>query len=916
MKDLNCATESRRNDVRKATLLGLDYVEVNNTGRTLEAFFLGRAPKNITAANIQITGGRRIRNLHVTNLRVHRQKDQTLDDWMELTVDKTGDFSDYTLTLVKVDAQGHSTGQPLDDFDPLYSSATFNFKAGCPSDLDCKQAKQCPAPASLDSEINYLAKDYGSFRQLILDRLAQTLPNWKETHVPDIGIMLVELLAYVGDYLSYFQDAVATEAYLSTAKQRISVRRHARLVDYRMHEGCNARTWVTVSTDRESFPLDLANVLFTTAIPGKIDQRVFQADDLRFVPPGSYLAFRALLPDASKTINLRKAHSEIHFYTWGNTECCLELGATSATLTDAWVQQQGPPPQARGGDTTEEGPTRSLQLTVDDVLILEEVIGRGTGNPADADPSRRHAVRLTKVVPSVDPLYHQQGTDFEQPVLEIEWCSTDALPFPLCLSTRLPAPDCSVIANVSVARGNVILVDQGTPVSEPIGTVPAGSSVAHCACDCQPPYVETTAGSFCPVLHHSPLTFAQPLPPCGCAAMLLQQDPREALPEVSLRGTQSTPAGDVTSSWSPVSDLLESGPDDDAFVIEVDNAGRCHLRFGDGDLGRAPDAGIAFSADYRTGNGSEGNVGAEAIVCIVFTQETGNADDLRARNPMAAEGGTDPEPVEEVKKFAPGAFRNKLQRAITADDYAALASDNTRRLVERVVLESQALEESSSAPVQPVDRASVEEEAGDEPSVGPEVCTAPFQRLQNAKARLRWTGSWTEVSVAVDPFGVEDADSETLLEIGSYLEPYRRIGHDLRVQQAEYVGLDIALGICVHPDYLLGHVEAALLDVLSNRALPDGSLGMFHPDNLTFGEDVYASRIIAAAQGVEGVRSVQLLRLERQELDEPPTGVEPPSEELPPNSVLRLGDFEIARVDNDPNCRENGRLSLLVEGGR
>ena len=38
--------------------------------------------------------------------------------------------------------------------------------------------------------------------------------------MPDLGITLVELLAYVGDHLSYYQDAVATEAYLDTARQR------------------------------------------------------------------------------------------------------------------------------------------------------------------------------------------------------------------------------------------------------------------------------------------------------------------------------------------------------------------------------------------------------------------------------------------------------------------------------------------------------------------------------------------------------------------------------------------------------------------------------------------------------------------------------------------------------------------------
>src|SRR5262249_58142942 len=115
--------------------------------------------------------------------------------------------------------------------------------------LDCKPQETCPPAPLTEPELDYLAKDYASFRQLILDRLTLIMPDWKERHVPDLGIALVEILAYVGDYLSYYQDAVATEAYLDTARQRISVRRHARLVDYHMHQGCNARAWVCLQTD-------------------------------------------------------------------------------------------------------------------------------------------------------------------------------------------------------------------------------------------------------------------------------------------------------------------------------------------------------------------------------------------------------------------------------------------------------------------------------------------------------------------------------------------------------------------------------------------------------------------------------------------------------------------------------------------
>ena len=69
--------------------------------------------------------------------------------------------------------------------------------------------------------MSYLYRDYAGLRQLMLDRLAVTMPDWTEQHEPDIWITLVELLAYIGDDLSYYEDAVATEAYLQTARNRV-----------------------------------------------------------------------------------------------------------------------------------------------------------------------------------------------------------------------------------------------------------------------------------------------------------------------------------------------------------------------------------------------------------------------------------------------------------------------------------------------------------------------------------------------------------------------------------------------------------------------------------------------------------------------------------------------------------------------
>ena len=900
-----CREERRREDVRNAALLGLDFVEVDPAAvppqTVLQVFFLGKRPDNVQPPNVTITGGSPVR---VTSVHYPAAAgDATLDDWMEVTVDRPGDFSTYTLALVKLDDQGRPTTTPMDGLDARYATVTFSFKASCPSDLDCCVPQICPPPARVQPEINYLAKDYASFRQLIFDRLAQTMPNWHETHVPDIGVMLVELLAYAGDQLSYYQDAVATEAYLDTARQRISVRRHARLVDYVLHEGCNARAWLTIATNADT-KLDPANVFFCTQFPGAPAGHILQPADFAKAPPNSCEIFEPLVADASKPIVLRAAHSEIDFYTWGDCACCLPKGTMRATLADAWVAQPG------GANT------RALALAVNDVLIFEEVIGPGTGNAADADPSHRQAVRLTKVTPGVDALYDRDKGG--RPVVEIEWCSEDALTFPLCISARMPAPDCTCRDKISVARGNVILVDSGATVVTSLGTVPTETSTLRCATDCEPAEIVLTPGWYRPQLAQTPLTFAADLPPCGCASVVFLQDPRRALPRITLTGTLDTPAGPLTTSWTARADLLESEAADTVFVAEIDDDGRAHLRFGNGDEGSIPAAGTAFTARYRVGNGPAGNVGAETIAYVAFRSLTTGSGDLVPRNPLPASGGSAPEPVAEARMFAPYAFRDVIERAITADDYALLAADDARRLAARSAL----VEPPPATPyapevfAPPLDdaRAGEEEEPGEQEALPPDLCLLPFRRLQNAKGALRWTGSWYEAQVALDPRGSESVDDELIAEITAYLEPYRRIGHDLGVQAARYVALDLGLSVCVAPGYLRGDVEAMAFAVLGTGVLPDGTLGLFNPDRLTFGQGIPVSPIVAAVQAIAGVMEVQVTRLARYVLGRPVPRAN--GRELPRNGVLAMGAFEIARLDNDPNAPANGRLTLIARGGR
>jgi hypothetical protein len=226
-------------------------------------------------------------------------------------------------------------------------------------------------------------------RRLIYDRLALLMPDWKERHVPDLGVTLVEALAYAGDHLSYYQDAVATEAYLETARKRISLRRHARLVDYFIHEGSNARAFVFVETSSD-LALDAEEVAFLTRFEDAPPYgTVISPQHLQGLPSDSYTVFEPLY---QAQVLLYLAHNRIRLYTWGDSECCLPRGATRATLLDEW-QGVTPPEQPAPTAVYAEGP-RSEPRSFTPGWAISALRGGHwpeTGNPADA-AHRRHIV--------------------------------------------------------------------------------------------------------------------------------------------------------------------------------------------------------------------------------------------------------------------------------------------------------------------------------------------------------------------------------------------------------------------------------------------------------------------------------------------------------------------------------------------
>lgn len=841
-------------------LNGIDYLEVLDRDapagsppqRTLLVRCFTALPASLTADRVSIEGGVRI--TPVKALWAYRADSApsgvllaseaaylaALPDQEKILVvrtDSSGDYSTYRLILTPADTDD----PPLD---PQLSEVEFSFKVECPSDFDCRPEEVCPEEPVQPPVLDYLAKDYASFRRLMLDRMSIIMPDWEERSPADVGIALIEALAYVGDRLSYYQDAVATEAYLGTARKRTSVRRHARLLDYPMHDGCNARVWVTlrVGPAADGFTLpgpiapstDAQNARSGTMLLTQIDKPRGGLDPDE---PGMRAAVNTAIgagAAAFETLHsatLRAAQNEIYFHTWGDDHCCLPKGATRATLKR----------QAKNGTIA--------YLKAGDVLLFEEVRGPKTGTAADADPSHRHVVRLTSVEYTDDPLDPDHPGQ-PIPVVEIAWAGADALPFPLCLWETAEESAPSQTHPVSVARGNLILADHGyTAAAEDVEKMESGRPYRpklKYGPVTQQGRARTSFDELLLGSDYRPVLFDPKAP----AADVFRWKMRDVLPAVWLEEK------DCDDPWLPQRDLLASDRFAAEFTVEIENDGGSFLRFGDGILGAFPTN--TLKAHYRIGNGTEGNVGAEAIA-HVFTNQAGILD---VRNPLPARGGVEPEPLDLVRLYAPQAFRTQ-ERAVTEDDYADAAERH------------------------------------------PEV--------QMAAATRRWTGSWYTMFVTVDRKAGEEVDSSFRQSLVRFLDRFRLAGYDLEVDAPLFVPLDIALTVCVESDHLCSNVRQALLKVFSNRDLPDGRRGFFHPDNFTFGQPVYLSRVLAAVMSVHGVRWV--------DADDAPPKLNrfqrwgQPSRGESADGRILMDRLEIARLDNDPNRPENGKIEFHMQGG-
>jgi hypothetical protein len=558
-----------------------------------------------------ISGGTRLRaGPSVGQVRVNQVLAGSVPNQLRLVVTPIGDYSSYTLTT------------NFAGIDPLLSEIDFKFRPAC-FNLDCAGNESFAAPASVP-DIDYLAKDFDSFKHTLITAMQQRVPNWQPTSEADLDQVLIDLIAADADELSDFQDRTLNEAFLATARKRVSLARHARLMDYHIHQGNQASSWLALS------------VQATTIVPA----RTGIWTGIHWQDKGS----QAFVTRSDVSCN--PLLNRLQLYSWGGSVTALDAGGVSADIAL-------PSPLIAAN----EADANTLRDLINSVsprhLLIQQHLNPETGTMLGRDPTSRQLLQLDANAESVfDPMAGAAGEWF----VRVHWRETDRLVRRYCFCTHcetaLPKDD------VSLFHGNLVQISHGRThrtIFRPAGTTLAVATPYNFLYQDEV-HFETTPWGAVATLPHAPLAYLE--------TEVGGIRPVRSTSEVSIAG--------FAAPWQEQSDLIESPDDALHFIVETDEYLDSRIRFGNGRNARELPQNAVITCDYQIGTGIDGNVGADTITGYdhaVLVQVSA------VWNPFDITNGRAPEPGTEIIRRVPEAFRTRQLRAVTLEDYAKRAEE-------------------------------------------------------------------------------------------------------------------------------------------------------------------------------------------------------------------------------------------------
>ena len=643
---------------------------------------------------------------------------------LEILVAEPGDFAIHVLHIE--DAR----------VDLFFNDRAFSFKQGCPSIFDCREPCDPEPIQSADYPVDYLARDFWSLRRALLDMAAARYPRWSEPLEADQAVMLIEIMAALGDELAFAQDRIARELTLESATQRRSRSGLARLVDYMPDPGGAAQTELAVFVATGGGGATAAESARVWALPESRPPIPFSVEE------------GAWHHEAWNRIPLHQPDGDV---------ACLPTGTTAAYLvTQAPVVGQLPPAATQTPEAFWIGRRAILRRPGRSRLAVprpsgDHHRGRTRGGSARAHQRRadqHHSHRLGGAHAVPAPARRDRGAPQHRRGDRRRAGDRD-LPRRLGRSGPRPQPG-------------------------PFGGRPAVRPRRSRAVERESPLKTGRTGRDRIVRYGLRAAETRGLgwkgrrDPLGIGAgngrrpMLGLREVRPPL----MTQDPNAPA------WTFHRDLLTADLDTAAYTLEEgiwrsvvvhqtpsesvifqDYAGDdgWTVRFGDGDFGRPPEDGAVIEAIYFTAAQADANVPPDSVTHLepppgappgaVLGYASG------ATNPLAITNGVSEESPADVRINAPEAWRAWPLRAVRPEDYSSI--------IERLDF------------------------------------------VQRANAITAWTGSWSTDFAAADPrrgVGYSPAQRD---ELGHVVDCIRLAVRDARVADPDYLDIDLDIAVCV-----------------------------------------------------------------------------------------------------------------------
>ena len=541
---------------------------------------------------------------------------------LRVVIEPVGDYSTYRIGV-------NTAAYPR--FDPMFSELAFRFRPGCFT-TNCAPEWTTGVERKPVPFIDYLAKDYDSFRHTMITAMMERVPGWEVSSEADLDQVLLDLFSAAADELSDYQDRVMNEAYLTTARKRVSLARHARLMDYHIHQGNQASTWM-------AFELASAGFAEFEVNPGL---EVWAGPEKKNDP-----ASVIFVAGNKKPVHLHRFVDLLGLYTWSNSIPSLKAGSTTADLKIIG------PSEDLATATVIQNLIRTGTVSR---LLIQEYLNPFTGTVNGRDPKKRQLLRLITGEPNLSDPNDKAAKAMLDPLtgrwlVRVHWREEDRLRSNYCFTVECPGR----VENVSLFHGNLLEVFHGTPTRTPVVFRESGAQLAL------PPAIE---------FHYEPTRW-------GTICRL----PQTKSP-LAYRSTE--PGGDVapistlkitvpgTEPWREVPSLVHSKEDDTHFVVETDENGESLIRFGNGTNGQLLPEHAVVSCEFQYGAGLAGNVGLDKIVRFDPATLSTNpplGSFARCWNPFDVTNGRAPEPAAEIVRRVPEAYRARQLRAVTLQDY-------------------------------------------------------------------------------------------------------------------------------------------------------------------------------------------------------------------------------------------------------